>query len=229
VDTNGNRTDSAPATVMTRDWTAPTPAVLTLDPPQGTTETLHWKGASDNVGVVRYDILREDNKVKGSVTGAARTFKDLNVPPGVHTWRVRAVDDAGNFADSVGQTQRIVKPVSRARVLSLTMVGGGRRAARYSLAGRARLLLDLRVIGTLPKAELRLYLQRGKGRITVWRGVPGSSAPRLRLHSALARRGYVTIHLGRSLHAGRIRLVLIVSGRMVIVATGKHKPAIRAG
>jgi hypothetical protein len=101
--------------------------------------------------------------------------------------------------------------------------------ARYSLAGPARLLLDLRVIGTLPKAVLRVYVENGKGRITVWRGVPGSSAPRQRLHSALVRHGYVTIHLGRTFHSGRIRLVLITSGRMVVVATGKHEPSIKAG
>ena len=102
-------------------------------------------------------------------------------------------------------------------------------AARYSLAGPARLLLDLRVIGTLPKAVLRVYVQSGKGRITVWRGVPGSSTPRERLHSALVRHGYVTIHLGRTFHSGRIRLVLITSGRMVVIATGKHQPSIKAG
>jgi hypothetical protein len=143
---------------------------------------------------------------------------------------VRAYDDAGNGADSAPQTLKVVKPVSRATVVSLKMVGDSRGgAARYALAGPARLLLDLRVVGTVPKAELRLYVQNGKGRITVWRGVPGSTTPRLRLHSALARHGYVTIHLGRTFHSGRIRLVLITSGHMVIVGTGKHKPAIRAG
>ena len=85
------------------------------------------------------------------------------------------------------------------------------------------------MVGTLPKARLRVYVQNGKGRITVWRGVPGSSTPRLRLHSALVRHGYVTINLGRTFHSGRIRLVLITSGRMVVVATGKHQPSIKAG
>jgi hypothetical protein len=76
---------------------------------------------------------------------------------------------------------------------------------------------------------LRVYVPHGKGRITAWRGVPGSSSPRERLNSALVRHGYVTIHLGRTFHSGRIRLVLITSGRMVVVGTGKHKPSIKAG
>jgi hypothetical protein len=231
VDTNGNESDSAAATIVTPDWTPPTAPVLTLDRPQGTTVTLHWPAAVDNVGVVAYDILRDD-KIKATVTGAARTYtyKDLNVPAGVHAWKVTARDDAHLSATSAPQTLKIVKPRSSAKVVSLKMVGGKRAAAsRYSLSGPARLLLDLRVTGTLPKAVLRVYVQNGKGRITAWRGVPGSSSPRERLHSSLVRHGYVTIHLGRTFHSGRIRLVLITSGRMVVVGTGKHKPSIKAG
>jgi hypothetical protein len=228
VDTNGNTTDSAPAPYSTPDWTPPTAPVPTIEV-KGTTVTVRWSAAADNVGVVGYDVLR-DGKVKASMTAAVRTFNDLIVPPGVRTWTVRSRDDAGLSAVSAPLTAKIVKPRSSASVVSLKMVGaahGG--AARYSLAGPARLLLDLHVIGTLPKAVLRVYVQKGKGRITAWRGVPGSSFPRQRLHSALVRHGYVTIHLGRTFHSGRIRLVLITSGRMVVVGTGKHEPSIKAG
>jgi hypothetical protein len=228
VDTNGNTTDSAPAPYSTPDWTPPTAPVPTIVV-TGTTVTVRWSAAADNVGVVGYDVLRDD-KVKGSMTASIRSFPDLNVPPGVHTWTVRARDDAGLSAVSAPITAKIVKRHSSAKVVSLKRVGDARGgAARYSLAGPARLLLDLRVIGTLPKAVLRVYVQNGKGRITAWRGVPGSSSPRERLHSALVRHGYVTIHLGRTFHSGRIRLVLITSGRMVVVGTGKHQPSIKAG
>jgi hypothetical protein len=228
IDTNGNTTDSAPALISTPDWTPPTAPVPTIAV-TGTTVTVRWSAAADNVGVVGYDVLRDD-KVKGSMTAAIRAFPDLNVPPGVHTWTVRARDDAGLSAVSAPITAKIVKRHPTAKVVSLKRVGDARGgAARYSLAGPARLLLDLRVIGTLPKAVLRVYVQSGKGRITVWRGVPGSSTPRERLHSALVRHGYVTIRLGRTFHSGRIRLVLITSGRMVVVATGKHQPSIKAG
>ena len=75
--------------------------------------------------------------------------------------------------------------------------------------------------------SLRLYIKSGRGRITVWRH---SARPRraLRLGSALARRGWVTIRLGRTLHAGRIRLVLIASGRVVVVGTEARKPTMKA-
>jgi hypothetical protein len=228
VDTNGNEADSAPMTITTPDWTPPTAPILTVDV-EGTTATLHWPAAKDNVGVVGYAVLRDD-KVKATMTAALRTFKDLNVPPGLHTWRVRALDDAGLSADSAPQTRTIVKPLSRVTVVSLKMLGSQRGgAARYSLAGSARLLLDLRVIGTVPKARLRLYVESGSGRITVWRGIPGTSATRQLLNSALTRRGYVTINLGRALHAGHIRLVLVASKRMVIVGTGGRKPSMSAG
>jgi hypothetical protein len=115
-------------------------------------------------------------------------------------------------------------------VVAVKMAGALRGgASRYAIKGPARLLLDVRIVGTLKKAQLRLYVQSGKGRITVWRGTPGSSSPRERLHSALARRGFVTIKLGRTLHTGRTRLVLIASNRMVIAAKGNHKPSMRAG
>jgi hypothetical protein len=164
------------------------------------------------------------------MTASVRTYKDINVPPGVHTWRVIAFDNAGLSAGSAPQTKKIVKPLASAHVVSLRMVGGRRGgAASYSLKGSARLLLDLRVVGTLPKALLRIYVQNGKGRITVWRGTPAASAPKERLSSSLVRHGYVAIHLGRTLHAGRIRLVLITSGPMVIVGRGKHKPSMTSG
>jgi hypothetical protein len=229
VDTNGNATDSMPVTYMTPDWTPPTEPVLTLDRPDGASVTLRWSAARDNVGVVRYDILRNE-KVVGSVTGALRAYRDPNLKPALYTWRVRAVDDAGNATASAPQSMRVVKPHASAKVVSLKKVGAGRAiASRYSLKGSARLLLDLRVSGTIGHAHLRLYVPSGKGRITVWRGVPGSSAPRQRLHSAVVHHGWVTVKLGRAFHRGRIRLVLITSGRMVVIGTGKHKPSLRAG
>jgi hypothetical protein len=227
VDTNGNATDSAPAPYMTPDWTPPTAPVPTFSV-HGTTVTLRWPPAADNVGVVGYDVLRDD-KQRASMTSAVRTYSDIGVPPGVHTWRVRARDDAQLSAISAPLTTKMAKQVATAKVLSMRLVGGGSGAARYSLKARTRLLVDLRVVGTMARAELRLYLSSGRGRITVWRGTPGSSAPRLRLGSGLARPGFVTIRLNRSLHAGRIRLVLIPSGRVVVVGEGARRPSMKTG
>ena len=227
VDTNGNATDSAPAMLTTPDWTPPSAPVPTLTT-QGSSVTLHWPAATDNVGVVGYDVLRDDHQI-ARMTAALRAYRDADVPPGVHTWRVVARDDAGLTASSAPLTRRITKETARASVLGLRKVGGGSAAARYSLAPRGRLLVDVRVVGTLAKPLLRLYVHTGRGRITVWRGVPGSSAPRARLGSALARRGFMTIRLNRALHAGHIRLVLIAGGRVVIAGKGAHRPAMKTG
>jgi hypothetical protein len=230
VDTNGNDTDSAPALFTTPDWTPPTAPVLTVSA-EGATVTLRWPAAADNVGVVGYDVLRDDKPTPiASMTSAVRTYKDVGVSAGVHTWRVRARDDAGLSAVSAPQTLKITKPVFSASLVAMHLTGKeGRGTARYTLAGPARLLIDLRIVGTLPRAQLRVYVQSGRGRITVWRGTPGSSAPRLRLGSALARHGFVTIRLNSTLHAGRVRLVLVASGRVEIAGTGAHKPKMRAG
>ena len=165
------------------------------------------------------------------MTAALRVFQDINVPVGPHNWVVRARDAANLSRDSIPKWLVIKKLRAGATLVGLKMAGASAAAARarYSLAGPARLLLDVRIVGTLRKAVLRIYVQSGKGRITVWRGTPASSSPRERLHSALSRHGYVSIHLGRTLHAGRTRLVLIASGRMVIVGSGRHKPSLRAG
>ena len=228
VDTNGNSTDSAAAPILTPDWTAPTAPVLAKPSVKGSTVTLRWPPAADNVGVVGYEVFRDDVS-KGTMTATKRTFVDTNVPPGVHAWRVRARDDANLTATSTPVSATVRKVTSKASVLSLRMVGGGSGASRYSLRARGRLLVDLRIVGTVRKPRLRIYVNSGRGRVTAWRGTPGSSAPRLRLGSALVRKGYVTIRLNRTFYAGRSRLVLIAGGRVVIVAKGAHKPSMRAG
>jgi hypothetical protein len=227
VDTNGNSADSAPAVTFVPDWEAPTAPVLIVSM-SGTTATLRWSAATDNIGVVGYDVFR-DGKQIASTSPSVRTYKDVNVPAGTRIWQVRARDDAGLSATSAGQRQRVVKSRSRVSVVGTRLAGSGKSSARYSLKARARLLVDLHVTGTISNAKLRLYVASGRTRITVWRGIPGTSAPRLRLGSVLARRGFVSIRLSRPLHAGRIRLVVIPSARVVIVGKGANGPTVRAG
>jgi hypothetical protein len=190
---------------------------------------LRWPPATDNVGVVGYDVVRDDT-VLGSMTAALRMFRDTTYKPGVvHAWRVVARDDAGLATSSAPIIRTIRKPAVSASVVALRMAGGGKGAARYSLRPRQRLLVDVRVIGTLARPTLRLYVSSGNGRITVFRGIPGTSSPRIQLGSVLARHGFVTIPLSHALHAGRIRLVLIAGSRVVIAAKAAQRPAIRAG
>jgi hypothetical protein len=233
VDTNGNETDSAPALIQTPDWTPPA-APLPKVTAQGTNVTVTWPAAGDNVGVVGYDVLRDEVQVE-SMTAAVRTYRDTaakGVKTGVHTWRVRARDAAGLSATSEPQSLKITKPVVKVSLVAVHMVGGKKArsgALHYALGGRARLLVDVRIVGTVPKAKLRLYVKGGRGRITIWRGTPGSSATRLRLGSALARPGYVTVNLKRALHTGRVRLVVIASGHLTLAGSGAHKPKMKAG
>ena len=51
--------------------------------------------ASDNVGVVSYDIYRDGNYV-ATVPGAVKTWTDVSVAPGTHTWTAAARDQRGN-------------------------------------------------------------------------------------------------------------------------------------
>ncbi|HKT04723.1 MAG TPA: fibronectin type III domain-containing protein [Rugosimonospora sp.] len=98
-DLSGNASPpTAPATVTTPADTSPPTAPGT---PTATTVTasqvgLGWALSTDDVGVVRYDILR-NGAVIGTATG--NTFTDTTVSPGTaYTYAVRAYDAAGNSA-----------------------------------------------------------------------------------------------------------------------------------
>ena len=89
-----------PVTVTTQADTSPPTAPGT---PTGTGVTstqvgLSWTASTDNVGVLRYDVLRDGAVV---ATAAGTTFTDTTVAPGTtYTYAVRAYDAAGNSATS---------------------------------------------------------------------------------------------------------------------------------
>ena len=91
---------SNPATVTTQADTSPPTAPGT---PTGTALAsaqvgLSWTASTDNVGVLRYDVLR-DGSIVGTVAGT--TYTDTTVAPGTtYTYAVRAYDAAGNNATS---------------------------------------------------------------------------------------------------------------------------------
>ena len=91
---------SAPATATTSsDTSAPTaPGTPTVTSDTASAVSLSWTASTDNIGVVRYDVLRN-----GSVVGTASgtTFTDTTVAPGsTYSYAVRAFDAAGNSATS---------------------------------------------------------------------------------------------------------------------------------
>ena len=99
LDAAGNFADSDPLTVTTGDTTAPTkPTNLRATQLTDSTATLEWNASSDNIAVTGYQISR-DNVPLASVTGLTYTALGL-VPGRPYTFRVRALDAAGNFADS---------------------------------------------------------------------------------------------------------------------------------
>jgi hypothetical protein len=62
--------------------------------------SLAWEPATDNVGVVRYQIY-ESGTLWREVTGTSAVVTTGNVlPPKVYVWAVRAVDAAGNVGPS---------------------------------------------------------------------------------------------------------------------------------
>lgn len=77
------------------DTTAPsTPAGLTTTSVGTTSVGLRWRTATDNVGVVRYEVLRNGVRVS---TPTGTSFTDTGLDPATpYRYEVRALDAAGN-------------------------------------------------------------------------------------------------------------------------------------
>jgi fibronectin type 3 domain-containing protein len=71
------------------------PATLTATAPYKSRIELAWDESTDNVGVTGYRVYRDDLPL--TTVGAQTTFSDKTVDPGsTHTYRVTALDAAGN-------------------------------------------------------------------------------------------------------------------------------------
>jgi fibronectin type 3 domain-containing protein len=95
-DLAGNTAAAAVSTGGTVDTTPPSAPVLTATATGLTTATLSWTGATDDVGVTGYTILRNGVSV-ASVPGTTTGYGDTTLQPGTaYTYRVTARDAAGN-------------------------------------------------------------------------------------------------------------------------------------
>jgi fibronectin type 3 domain-containing protein len=93
---------SAEASATIGDTTPPTaPSGLTANV-AGTSVSLSWTAATDNIGVVRYNVHRGTTSGFTPSTAnrlgqpTATSFTDTNVPPGSYFYKVTAEDAAGN-------------------------------------------------------------------------------------------------------------------------------------
>jgi PKD repeat protein len=94
VDPAGNVSSPSSSRAVAYDGTAPSaPGAITAVSPTAAAPALTWAPAADAIGVVRYDVIRDDSPL-GSTGGT--TFTDSTAGEGTHVYTVRAVDAAGN-------------------------------------------------------------------------------------------------------------------------------------
>ena len=81
------------------DTTKPNPAVLSAAPGEGQV-ALSWTGATDNVGVTRYEVWHDSTWLAG-LGESARSYTATGLVSGTtYNFRVVAYDAAGNYANS---------------------------------------------------------------------------------------------------------------------------------
>ena len=89
--------NSVTVTTLTPDTTAPTAPTLSASGTTSTTTNLSWTGATDNVAVSGYDVLR-NGTIIGSTTTATTFAVTGLIASTAYTFNVRAKDAAGNVS-----------------------------------------------------------------------------------------------------------------------------------
>lgn len=107
-DGSGNSLHSATVAINVADLTAPSsPTGLNATGLNSTSFTFNWSAATDNVGVTRYEVMR-DSVQHGYTTGLNMGFSGLT-PGTTYAMKVRAGDAAGNW--SAWSTLGVTTPV----------------------------------------------------------------------------------------------------------------------
>jgi len=103
----------------------------------GTNAQLAWSASTDLVGVTGYGVYRNNVKIN-DVTGAppVTSFTDSNLVPGTYTYKVDAIDAAGNrsAASNTSTVTIAALPVATAPVQSLTATTLGATTANVTLS-----------------------------------------------------------------------------------------------
>lgn len=111
------------------DTTAPTAPALSVTATTSTTASLTWTAATDDVGVVGYDVYRNGTLII-SVDAGVRSRVDSGLAPGSsYTYTVRARDAAGNATNSNTAT-------ATTRPAAPTNLTGTRSSKRVQLSWR---------------------------------------------------------------------------------------------
>lgn len=107
VDADGNLSESSPeVTVTTKaDNSRPDPVKsMSVSKRTGSSVTLTWKAATDNVGIKYYELYRKDgsgdyNLISGNIKKT--TYKDTGITAGIaYKYYLVAVDTSGNRSDN---------------------------------------------------------------------------------------------------------------------------------
>lgn len=121
LDAAGNYADSDPC-VMSEDKVPPgKPGNFRVETATDHSVTLEWDASDDNVGVIGYQIYR-NNTLIDEVTSTF--FIDKGLAAATYGYKIRALDAAGNFADSAPLTFTIHEtPPSKPSGLRAVSIG----------------------------------------------------------------------------------------------------------
>jgi len=161
-DETGNRSPgSAPKVVDVLDMTAPS-APTNVSAFQGSGGVnLIWGASADNVGVLRYVVLRDGSEIG---TSPITVFTDASAAPGQHTYTVFADDEAGNR--SPGSAPRTVTVVNLATPSPPTD-DSDRKKEKAASRVKPALRWQRRPNGTFV-FEVDASRNRGVARVSLW-------------------------------------------------------------
>jgi fibronectin type 3 domain-containing protein len=124
--------NTAPATIS--DATPPSAPTNLVATPSGSTINLSWTASTDNVGVTGYRVQYCAGSGCSSfallATTTATTYSDVNLSPGSYSFRIKAIDAAGNAsAFSNTATASVVDTLPPSTPTGLTATANGTQIA----------------------------------------------------------------------------------------------------
>jgi fibronectin type 3 domain-containing protein len=114
IDAAQNLSDpSNTASATVPDTDSPTvPQNLTATLSGSKNVDLRWDTSTDNVGVTAYQVYRGAQEI-ANLGATATSYRDTNVPPGSHSYKVRALDAAGNASAFSGMASATVPDTTK--------------------------------------------------------------------------------------------------------------------